>query len=93
MNGNMMYCKDCGKEISKNAKVCPNCGCRYEDDVSISHKACAIGFSIIIPIIGFVLAIIGMYKGDKVCCRIALFLSILSWIIHIAYYSLCIMGA
>ena len=93
MNGNMMYCKDCGKEISKNAKACPNCGCSYEDDVSISHKACAIGFSIIIPIIGFVLAVVGLYRGDKVCCRIALFLSILFGIIRIAYFSLCIMGA
>lgn len=24
----MRVCKDCGKEISKNAKVCPNCGRR-----------------------------------------------------------------
>lgn len=26
----MMYCKTCGKEIAKNAKVCPNCGARIK---------------------------------------------------------------
>lgn len=26
----MMYCKTCGKEIAKNAKVCPNCGAKIK---------------------------------------------------------------
>jgi len=32
MNENMMMCRVCGKEISKTAKVCPNCGESYEKD-------------------------------------------------------------
>lgn len=31
----MRVCKDCGKEISKNAKVCPNCGRRKKNPIAV----------------------------------------------------------
>ncbi|MPN27040.1 hypothetical protein SDC9_174467 [bioreactor metagenome] len=36
-NSNLMFCRDCGKQISRNAAACPNCGARYgcgEDKLS-----------------------------------------------------------
>lgn len=28
--GNLINCKDCGKEISKKAKTCPHCGAKVK---------------------------------------------------------------
>lgn len=91
MSNNLAICADCGKEVSVNAKVCPNCGCVFEDSISVSHKVLAIVFSFTIPLIGFILAVIGLSKRDKVCCRIALMLSLLFGIIHIGYYLLLLL--
>lgn len=44
----MIHCKECGAEISKSAKVCPNCGKKQQH------------FSIVGFIIGFIFIIIGI---------------------------------
>lgn len=93
MSNNLAICDDCGKEVSVNAKVCPNCGCVFSEPISVSHKVCAIVFSLFVPLVGFILGIIGLSKGDKVCCRIALILSILIGLFHLGYYSLLLLGA
>lgn len=60
MSNNLAICDDCGKEVSVNAKVCPNCGCVFEDSISVSRKVLAIVFSFTIPLIGFILAVLGL---------------------------------
>lgn len=55
---NLITCKDCGKEISKNAKTCPHCGAKI--------KKLGLIAKVFIGIIGlFVLImIIGSLAGD-----------------------------
>ena len=45
MSNNLAICDDCGKEVSIHAKTCPNCGCVFEDSISVLHKVLAIVFS------------------------------------------------
>lgn len=57
-----MYCKKCGKEISKNAVFCGNCGHRTEDgkssNVSSEKKIKAKGKRKIWIIIGMMLLVL-----------------------------------
>lgn len=78
---NMTVCSDCGKVISVNAKSCQNCGCVFEISVSDSYKAMTIIFTILFPLIGFILSLVGIVKGDKVCYRITVILSIILFVI------------
>ena len=93
MSNNLAICDDFGKEVSIHAKSCPNCGCVFEDSISVSHKVLAIVFSFIMPLIGFILALIGLSREDKVCCRIALIVSLILGVFHIGYFWLLLLGA
>lgn len=63
-----MYCKNCGKEISDNAYVCPNCGVKVVADVAPKQKnnKALIGFifSFFIPLVGLILGILG-YRDSQ----------------------------
>jgi len=45
--GALVQCKDCGKEVSKKANACPNCGAPVKNSLSVSSGCgCAILFFI-----------------------------------------------
>ncbi|MDR2458198.1 MAG: zinc ribbon domain-containing protein [Clostridiales Family XIII bacterium] len=48
-NRNLIQCKECGKEISKKATLCPHCGTKYR------HTSAATWFVLIIFVICFVI--------------------------------------
>ncbi len=64
-----MFCKNCGKEISDNAYVCPNCGVKVENDANEknplaekrTNPLAIVGFvlAFLIPIAGLICSIIG----------------------------------
>jgi len=53
MDANFAYCRDCGKQISRHANACPNCGCQCRSPKSAGVAAI---FSFIIPGAGQVYA-------------------------------------
>lgn len=86
-----MFCRKCGKEIDDEAMICPFCGCATsnlqsdgnneniaKEDSSIAILS--IVFAAFIPIVGFILGIIGIrkYKNgkNKKKCIIAITLSV-----------------
>lgn len=95
-----MFCSKCGNEIDNEALICPKCGCAtanmeaqkstVSDVVSgetSTMATCAIVFAILIPIVGFILGIIGVvkYKTDAYKKRsiAAIILSSVLWIANI----------
>lgn len=60
-----MYCKNCGKEISDQAFICPHCGAQTAEAPKGKNNTLAlIGFilAFIVPVAGLVCSIIG-YKN------------------------------
>ena len=64
----MKYCAYCGKQLLDEAIICPGCGCAatmQKIDSSKAEKSTlslfALIFSILVPIVGFVLGIIGAF--------------------------------
>lgn len=63
-----MFCKNCGKEISDNAYVCPNCGVKVAADApKQKNNKALIGFifSFFIPLVGLILGILGYKDSQK----------------------------
>ncbi len=64
-----MYCKNCGKEISDYAYVCPNCGVKTDSSLSQgnapaekkTNTLAIVGFvlAFLVPIAGLICSIIG----------------------------------
>lgn len=53
----MMYCENCGTEISKEAYVCPKCGVKVKND-NTSEDTLNIGLNILslfFPLVGIIL--------------------------------------
>ena len=65
-----MYCKNCGKEISDQAFVCPFCGVQAAEPSKTgkSNTLALVGFilSFIVPVAGLICSIIG-YKNLPEC--------------------------
>lgn len=59
-----MYCKNCGKEISDDAYVCPNCGVKVSGATTGERKMN------VLAIVGFVLAFLVPIAG-LICSIIA----------------------
>ncbi len=58
-----MYCKNCGKEISDNAYVCPHCGVKIngpQADEKKTNTLSIVGFilAFLVPIAGLICSII-----------------------------------
>ncbi len=78
----MKLCVHCGKEIVDETAICPECGSlteltdKQERTPDIINFALA--FSLLVPIIGLILGIIGVlrYKKYKSKCVTAIFVSI-----------------
>lgn len=56
------FCQHCGKEVMRDTVICPNCGCPTTVDgnqENVGLYNCAFIFSLVFPIVGTVLSIIG----------------------------------
>lgn len=62
-----MYCKNCGKEISENAYVCPACGALADVQKKESNTKALLGFvfSFFFPLVGLILSILGYTDANK----------------------------
>lgn len=61
----LIYCKDCGKQISSYASTCPFCGCPQNE--TSSKNEIHLGYlliSFLIPLIGIILCCISWDKDD-----------------------------
>ena len=94
-----MYCSKCGKEIHDQAVVCTGCGCavkQNEDKMSVENSNkqkressstanCALLFAFLIPIVGFIMGIVGCVKYQtptyKNRCIVAIVLSVVVWLV------------
>lgn len=78
----MKLCAHCGKEIVDKAAICPECG--YPSGPTVKPEKTpdiinfALAFSLLVPIIGLVLGIIGAlrYKKQRSKCVAAIIVSI-----------------
>ncbi len=78
----MKLCAHCGKEIVDNAAICPECG--YPSEPIVKQETTpdiinfALAFSLLVPIIGLVLGIIGAlrYKKHRSKCVAAIIVSV-----------------
>ncbi|MDE7084798.1 MAG: zinc ribbon domain-containing protein [Clostridia bacterium] len=63
-----MFCKNCGREISDNAVVCPNCGVQVKAMSNSSNGENTIAivgfvFSFLIALVGLICSIMGYKKA------------------------------
>lgn len=64
---NMKFCSHCGKQILKDAVVCPHCGCATESKASVTdepNKGLNI-ISFLLPIVGAILYLVYHEKEPK----------------------------
>lgn len=66
----LVYCQECGKPITDNLSICPNCGApqkhiQYKSDNSITYLI----ISILIPILGLVLIFAAKGKESNFAAR------------------------
>jgi uncharacterized OB-fold protein len=94
----MKYCPNCSTKVDDDAQFCPHCGAPipYEEKPAPSTKGynfglsvCAIVFSALGGIIGFILAMIGFFNPRscwkaRTNCEIGFALSILWALLYIA---------
>lgn len=65
--GNMKFCSHCGKQILKDAVVCPHCGCATESKARVTdepNKGLNI-ISFLLPIVGAILYLVYHEKEPK----------------------------
>lgn len=67
-----MICPNCGREIADMAVVCPNCGTpvspQNQPNINMGEEKANVGFiilTIFFPIVGIILGIIEINKGNK----------------------------
>lgn len=78
----MKLCAHCGKEITDKAAICPECG--FPAELTVEQERTpdiinfALAFSLLVPIIGLVLGIVGAlkYKKHRSKCVTAIIVSI-----------------
>ena len=76
----LIKCPECGAEMSDRAVSCPKCG--YQDKAeNMAICICAIVFSVIFPVIGFILGIVTLFIGNRAYGRIAIIISIVLMVI------------
>ena len=80
-----MICPNCDHEVSDLAVVCPNCGASLNNNSyntpETEQKANGgfIALSIIFPIVGIILGIVEMNKGNKDAGKKYLWTGIIAW--------------
>lgn len=84
----LIYCKECGKQISSKAPVCPNCGSPQDDETN-SDNNIHIGYlliSFLIPLVGFVLVFV-FWTSNRKKANSSLIGAILGLVITAIIYS------
>lgn len=87
INSNTKFCTHCGRQIKRDAAICPFCGCsavttqeRQEPEQTDTIGIASIVLAFIIPLAGLILGIIGLnsYKDprDIKNCKIGIGISI-----------------
>lgn len=83
----LVYCKECGKQISSNAPTCPYCGCPQmtlskSDDIHLGY----LFISFLVPLIGLILIFVlsgnenrGKLKSAGIGTCVGLVSSIIIW--------------
>lgn len=91
----MKYCQTCGKEIHDDAEICPYCGCRIaknKDDNDNGMAIAALVLAFLVPIVGFILGIVGLSKyrsgSSRGMCIAAVILPLVDIFIVIMYFVL-----
>ena len=86
-----MKCKNCGNEINKNEKVCPECGQPVAEKSSAMSK-CAMVFAFFVTFVVVILVIIACLGGfkndnkkDKILGIAAIVISVVVLILAIVY--------
>ena len=80
----MMYCENCGAEISKEAYVCPKCGVKVkkdQDENDIPNTGLNI-LSLFIPLVGIILYFVWKNNTPKKAKGILTF-ALIGWVINI----------
>lgn len=60
----LIVCKECNKEVSNTAKVCPNCGAKIKDRKTINKKLLIIGIILVIVVIA-ILVFLSILNNKK----------------------------
>ena len=65
-----MFCKNCGKEISDEAVICPNCGVPVQKEqapVEQKNTIATVGLvlSFFVSVVGLILSIVGLKKSAE----------------------------
>lgn len=81
-----MICPYCGQEISDLAVVCPKCGVSIENTTYTNNEQREekanggfIALSIFFPIVGLILGIVEINKGNKKAGKTYIWAAVISW--------------
>ena len=77
----MKFCSHCGKEVMDDAVICMNCGCQVGDTMSSQTNGSNVGLvvlSVLIPIVGIILAIVNWKKAPKLA-KSCLTAALITW--------------
>lgn len=93
-----MYCRNCGKEIPNDSRICPFCGKEQNNSVDASYDdSGSIGWAILgffIPLAGLILFLV--WKDSKPRCAkkagVGALVAVLVSIVASIVYMICIFG-
>ena len=83
-----MICKKCNKEIQDGLQYCTHCGCETGYKATKIHNGRKLGvysliFSFDLTILGFILGIIGLFRGIKCKDKLSIILNSLGIVISV----------
>jgi len=78
-----MFCQHCGQGVHQQAVVCTSCGCAVQKAKTWSAFGLLIVLTILFPIIGVILGVIGLAQGKEKSGTL-LVTGLVAWIIWIA---------
>ena len=87
----MKYCKHCGKQINDETVICPGCGCQVKEFEEDSVNPGFVILSVLIPIVGIIMAIAFWKKTPKAArayLRAALITIAIEVVVGVLYYIL-----
>ena len=87
----MKFCSHCGKEIKDETVICPGCGCQVKELGEDSVNPGFVILSILIPIVGIIMAIAFWKKTPKAArayLRAALITIAIEVVLGVLYYIL-----
>lgn len=64
-NMSLVYCKECGKQISDQASACPYCGCPQSNTLNTEISLGYLFVSFLIPLIGIILCLTSWNENNS----------------------------